>query len=359
MLNIIDRYIIKKYLTTFLVLFVMFIPIAIMVDVSEKVDAFLERKVPFDAILEYYMDFTVYFAHLLFPIFLFLSVIWFTSKLANNTEVVAVLSSGISYMRFLRPYMISATIIAVLAFIMSIFIVPPASKGFNEFQYKWLKKGKKDRETSSLYKQISEKDFIYSRSFDVEKKLARNFTLERFEENKLVLKLSANSIEWVEKDSVYRLKDYKKRILTEGNDIIEKKREHDTILNFKLDDLAPLNYMAETLSYTDLNNFIEQEKMRGSSNISRYLLVKYKKWSLPFSAFVLTIIAVAVSSMKRRGGMGVNLAFGIVIAFTFIFLDKIFGVLSQKSGFDPFLAVWLPNIIFGVLALYLLKNAKR
>ncbi len=222
-----------------------------------------------------------------------------------------------------------------------------------------MKKGRKDRKTTNLYKQISPKDFIYSRSFDVEQKLARNFTLEHFEGNVLTVKLVANSIQWIEKDSLYRLKTYKKRIIGEGNDIIERKTEHDTIFNFNLEDLAPVNYMAETLSYGELNDFIELETMRGSSNISSYLLVKYKKWSLPFSAFILTIIAVAVSSMKRRGGMGINLAFGILIAFTFIFLDKIFGVLTQKSGFDPLIAVWLPNIIFGALAIYLLKNAKR
>lgn len=361
MLTIIDRYIIKKYLATFSILFVMFVPIAIMVDVSEKVDKFLERKVPIEEMAYYYIDFTVYFANLLFPIFLFLSVIWFTSKLANNTEIIAILSSGVSYTRFLRPFMISALLIAVAAFFASIFIVPPASKRFNEFQYKYMKKGRKDRETNDLYKQISPKDFIYSRSFDIENKLARNFTLEHFEDNVLTVKLAANSIQWIEKDSVYRLKNYKKRIVGAGtgNDIIQSKTVHDTIFNFNLEDLTPVNYMAETLSYGELNDFIEQETMRGSSNVSRYLLVKYKKWSLPFSAFILTIIAVAVSSMKRRGGMGINLAFGILIAFTFIFLDKIFGVLTQKSGFDPLIAVWLPNVIFGVLAIYLLNNAKR
>ncbi|MFP2996707.1 LptF/LptG family permease [Spongiivirga sp. MCCC 1A20706] len=359
MLTLIDRYIIKKYLSTFTVLFIMFIPIAIMVDVSDKVDKFLERKVPFDAIVGYYLDFTVYFANLLFPIFLFISVIWFTSKMANNTEVVAMLSSGISFSRFLRPFMISAGIIAAFGFFMSVILVPISSRGFYEFKYKWLKRKDTSRETVNLYKQISPNDFIYSSSFDLEKKRANRFTLEHFEDNELKIKLTASNITWIEEDSLYRLRRYTKRIIGPGDDIIERKREHDTIFNFDLEDLTPNNYTAETLSYTALNKFIKQETMRGSSNINRYLMVKYKKWSLPFSAFVLTVIAVAVSSIKRRGGMGVNLAFGIIIAFTFIFLDKILGVLAQKSGMEPIVAVWLPNIMFGILAIYLLNNAKR
>jgi len=337
----------------------MFIPIAIMVDVSDKVDKFLERKVPFEAVVEYYLDFTVYFANLLFPIFLFISVIWFTSKLANNTEIVAMLSSGISFTRFLRPFLISAGIIATFGFFMSVILLPISSRGFYEFKYKWLKRKDTSRETVNLYKQISPNDFIYSSSFDLEKKRANRFTLEHFEKNKMTLKISAANITWIEKDSIYVLRNYVKRKIGPGDDVFERKREHDTLFNFDLEDLTPNNYTAETLSYAALNKFIEQETMRGSSNINRYLMVKYKKWSLPVSAFVLTVIAVAVSSIKRRGGMGINLAFGIIIAFTFIFLDKILGVLAQKSGMEPILAVWLPNILFGLLALYLLNNAKR
>ena len=143
------------------------------------------------------------------------------------------------------------------------------------------------------------------------------------------------------------------------NDILIKKRKLDTLFTFKLKDLLPIKYIAETLSYPELVTFIDQEKLRGSSNIGRYQLVKYKKWSTPFSVFILTIIAVAVSSMKRRGGMGINLAFGICIAMVFVFFDKIFGTLAEKSSVSPLLAVWFPNIVFGILAIFLLRNAKR
>jgi lipopolysaccharide export system permease protein len=175
----------------------------------------------------------------------------------------------------------------------------------------------------------------------------------------MTYKISANSIKYDEKDSVYHLVTYTKRHIGEGDDFIEVARKKDTLFSFDLEDLTPVVYIAETLPYGELNKFIEKEEKRGSSYINRYKLVKYRKWSLPVSVFILTIIAVAVSSIKRRGGMGVNLAFGICIAMVFVFFDKIFGVLASQSDFSPLVAVWFPNVIFGVLAAYLLYNAKR
>ena len=153
--------------------------------------------------------------------------------------------------------------------------------------------------------------------------------------------------------------DYVKRTVGEVNDIIEKKDKQDAKFSFDLEDLTPVVYIAETLTLNKLNRFIEKEKSRGSSNVKVYLVVLYKKYSIPASAFILTIIAVAVSSMKRRGGMGLSLAIGIALAFAFVFFDKIFGTLAEKSDFSPFIAVWFPNFVFGILAIFLLRNAKR
>lgn len=335
----------------------LFIPIGITVNLAEKIGKILERNVPFSAVAQYYLDFTIYFANLLYPIFLFISVIWFTSKLANNTEIVAFLSSGVSFWRFLRPYMIGATIIASLALVMGLYLAPNASKGFNEFKYKYLKNSTKTTKTTNIYRQISDNDYIYVSSYNPVTKRGVNFTLEHFEGNVLVYKISANSI--IDNDSTYGLINYTKRTFGEYNDIIEKSSRKDVEFEFDTDDLTPVDYIAETFQYGELIQFIEKEKLRGSSNIGRYEVVKYKKWSLPVSVFILTIIAVAVSSIKRRGGMGINLAFGITIAMVFVFFDKVFGVMAAQSSFSPMVAVWLPNIVFGILAAYLLYNAKR
>ncbi len=359
MLSILDKYILKRYLGTFTLLLLLFVPIGIIVNLSEKIDKILENKVPFIEIAEYYLNFTVYFANLLFPLFLFLSVIWFTSKLANNTEVIAFLSSGVSYYRFLRPYIIGATIVCVVALIMGMYLAPMASKGFNEFTYKYLKNGRDDRTKANVYRQINDNDFIYVSYFNVSEKTGNNFTLEHFEGNKLAYKIKADKIVFNEVDSTYSLYKYSKRTILENEDILVSAKKMDTTFSFDLEDLTPVKYIAETLNIIELNTFIEREKKRGSSYINRYEVVRNKRWSLPISAYILTIIAVAVSSMKRRGGMGINLAIGIGIGMIFIFFDKIFGTMAEQSDFSPFVATWFPNFVFAILAVYLLRNAKR
>jgi len=358
-MKILDWYILKRYLFTFLLMILLFIPIGITVHLAEKIDKILANEVPFGEVAQYFLDFTIYFANLLFPLFLFLSVIFFTSKLANNTEVIAFLSSGVSFSRFLRPYIIGATIVAIFALVLGMYLAPHASKGFNEFTYKYLSGGKKDKETQQIYRQINDNDVIYVSSFTSRTSRGNNFTLEHFVDNKLEYKIEADNIRYIEKDTTYRLTGYVKRIIGLDNDSLIFKRRLDTLFTFDLEDLTPVKYIAETLSYGELTSFIKKEESRGSSSIGRYKVVLYKKWSLPVSVFILTIIAVAVSSIKRRGGMGVNLAFGIFIAMIFVFFDKVFGVMAEQSDFPPAIAVWFPNILFGILAVYLLYNAKR
>ncbi len=360
-MKIIDKYILKRYLSTFFVMLLMFIPIGIIIDVSEKVNKMIEYKIPFSAIALYYCHFTIYFANILFPIFLFLSIIWFTSKLANNTEIIAILSSGISFTRFMRPYLIGATIVSILAFLMGIFLLPKASEGFNNFRYTYLSPGgiEKMRENSDVFRQISKDEYIYVGSFNQVSKMAFNFSLEKFDKDQLKYKITAGRIKWNPLRKNYTLFDYTKRTVGPLSDKIETGEKKDTVFNIDLEDLTPTIYVAETLSILELNHFIDKEIKRGNANISVYLVVLYKKYSLPVSAFILTIIALAVSSMKRRGGMGINLAIGIAVAYSFIFFDKIFGVLAEKSTINPFIAVWFPNFVFGILAIYLLRNAKR
>ena len=361
MLKIIDRYILKRYLATFVVMLLLFIPIGIVIDISEKVNKMIENKVPIKEIVIYYGDFVIYFANLLFPIFLFLSIIWFTSKLANNTEIIAILSSGISFTRFLRPYIIGATIVSLFSLLMGFYMVPKASEGFKNFRYTYLIGGGREemRDNTDVFRQVSDDEYIYVSNFNTISKTAFNFSLEKFKGDKLDYKITANRIKFNTKDSTYTMFGYVKRTIGEIDDKIEKADKRNARFKFELDDLTPTVYVAETLSYGDLVHFIDKERKRGSSNMNVYLVVLYKKYSIPVSAFILTIIAVAVSAMKRRGGMGMNLAIGILLAFAFVFFDKIFGVLAEKSSIAPIIAVWIPNFVFGILAIYLLRNAKR
>ncbi len=340
----------------------MFIPIGIIIDVSEKVNKMIENKVPLSLILKYYFYFTFYFANFLFPIFLFLSIIWFTSKLANNTEIIAILSSGISFNRFLRPYIIAASIVCLGALLMGFFLAPKAADEYNNFRYTYLfGNGLKEmRQNEDVYREVTTNEFIYVSNADTQSQTAYNFTLEKFNPNKtLKFKITASRIKYNPKQKNYTLFDYNKRTVGSFNDKLETLPQKDTIFKFDLDDLTPVVYIAETLPVHKLIRFINKEKSRGNSNINVYLVVLYKKFSIPISAFILTVIAVAVSSMKRRGGMGINLTIGILLAFGFVFLDKVFGVLAEKSSIPAIIAVWIPNFFFGILAFYLLRNARR
>ena len=355
-MKIIDKYIIKQYLTTFFVMFGLFIPIGIMVDFAEKIDKFRENEVPGDLIISYYIDFVWYFGSQLYPVFLFLAVIFFTSRLANNTEITAILSSGLSFQRFTKPFVMSASIIVSFALFSGMFIVPKSNLKFNEFVSEYVKTEEK-RNTSRLFKQINDNEYIYVSSYDPGRKRGINFTLENFDGNELKHKISATTIRW--DDSIFRLTNYVKRTIIDDQEILNKVTRKDTILDFDIDDLAPLNYVAETLNFFELNELIRYERRAGSPLINSHLLVRHKRYTIPFSCFILTLIALSVSSFKKRGGTGANLAIGVSLGFLFIFLDKIFSVLVIKSNFSPALASWGILIIFLTIALSLLKKAIR
>ena len=337
-------------------MFGLFITIGIMVDFAEKIDKFRENEVPGDLIISYYIDFVWYFGSQLYPVFLFLAVIFFTSRLANNTEITAILSSGLSFQRFTKPFFISASIIVSFALFAGMFIVPKSNLNFNEFVSEYVKSEEK-RNTSRLFKQINDNEYIYVSAYDPSRKRGLNFTLENFDGNELKHKITATTIRW--DDSIFRLTNYVKRTINGDQEILKKITRKDTLLDFDVDDLAPLNYVAETLNFFELNELIRYERRAGSPLINSHLLVRHKRYTIPLSCFILTLIAISVSSFKKRGGTGSNLAIGVSLGFLFIFLDKIFSVLVIKSNFSPSLASWGILLVFLTIAVFLLKKAIR
>ena len=270
------------------------------------------------------------------------------------------LGSGISFNRYLRPFLFAAFLISIGAFVAGQFIVPTASKNIKEFEFTYFKSSKKNRQTQQLFKQIGEGDYIYLSQFNPTRQLGYNFSYECFEGNRMTSKITARNIRWIEEDTLYRLTDYFKRSIDiSGKERIESTSRFDTLMPFTFEDLSPLNYTAQTLTLFELNRFIVKEKKSGSPLINRHLLVRHKRWSIMVTAFILTIIGVAVSSFKRRGGIGLNLAFGVVLAFLYIFFDKIFEVMVEKSNYTAVLAAWIPNFIFGILSIVILRYAKR
>lgn len=358
-MNKIDKYILKKFLLTYFLIQILFVPVAIIINLADNIDKFLSKQVPIDEILEYYYNFSIYFSSSLLPLFLFLAITWFTSKLSSNSEIIALYSSGISVGRILKPYIIGSLMIAFISLFSGMYLVPNSTKKYNDFSYKYLRGNRKATENKNIFRKISENEYIFLTQFNKKNNVGTNFTLENFSDEKLNFKISSTSIRYLEEKNKFRLNNYTKRIITDSIDIIQNRRTFDTIFNFKTEDLTPLNYVAESLNYNELVRFIEIERSRGSTNIGRYMVVKYKKWSNPVSIFILTLIGFAVSAERRRGGTGVNLAFGICVAMIYVFFDKIFGVLAQQSDLSPFIAVWFPNILFGILAIYLVYNAKK
>tara|TARA_Y200000002_G_scaffold334674_1_gene301810 strand:- start:331 stop:1044 length:714 start_codon:yes stop_codon:yes gene_type:complete len=236
------------------------------------------------------------------------------------------------------------------------FIVPKSNQNFNEFVLEYVKSEEK-RKTSRLFKQINDKEYIYVSSFDPSRQRGLNFTLENFDGNELKHKITATTIRW--DDSIFRLTNYVKRSIVEGQEVIKKVTRKDTLLDFDIEDLAPLNYVAETLNFFELNELIRYEKRAGSPLINSHLLVRHKRYTIPLSCFILTLIAISVSSFKKRGGTGSDLAIGVSLGFLFIFLDKIFSVLVIKSNFSPAIASWGILMVFLTIALFLLKKAIR
>ena len=220
-MKIVDWYILKKYLITYISIQILFVPIAIVVNLADNIDKILSNNVPFNEVLEYYYNFTIYFSNSLLPLFLFLSVIWFTSKLASNSEIIAMYSSGFSLKKLIKPYLIGSLMIAFVALVLGIFIVPDASKDFNEFSYKYLKGSRKSIDDKNIFRKINDNEYIYLTQFNVKNNIGTNFTLEHFQENKLKYKISASNIRFLKKDSVYRLTNYVKRTITDSIDIIE------------------------------------------------------------------------------------------------------------------------------------------
>lgn len=362
-MRILDKYILKKYLSTVVLILALLLPIAVAIDVSEKVDKFLRNiDLTFAQIVEdYYANFLIIFGNTFLPLALFIAVIFFTSKLASNTEIIAIHSAKISFTRFLKPYFIGATIITVFALVMNHFVVPNSNKTYNAFNQKYLKKKKLDKDTQkNVNLQLDANNYIYIRQFNTISDTGFDFSYERFEENKLVYKLMSRNIRWVKKDSTFKLTNFRKRTILKDRDIIETGQRLDTIFDFTPRDLINVDHMAREMNSIELYKFINKSKERGVSNLNAYLVEFHKRTSLPISSYILTFIAVALASRKKRGGMGVNLAMGISLMFVYVFFLKIAEVLGAGAETNSFFMVWLPNLVFGALAIYLyFKNAKK
>ncbi len=361
-MKIIDSYILKRYLVTFIFTLLILIPIAIAINIAEKIDKFLasDTITLFEIINDYYLNFIIYYANTFMPLALFVAVIVFTSKLSNNTEIVAINNARVSFTRFLYPYFIGATLVTILALVMNHFVVPNSSKVRRKFEKTYFEISKYgDNMVKDFSLQLTDSTYIFIQSFDLKRNTGYNFSTEVYDGNKIKSKLTANYISWNEKDSTFKLSNYKIRRIYKKRDSIFSGINIDTVFAFTPKDLVYRAALAQEMPSDELITFINLSKKRGVKNLNAHLVELYKRTSLPISSYILTIIAVALAFKKRRGGTGVNLALGFGLMFIYIFFLKVSEVLGAVAGANSLLTVWVPNFVFGTLALYLFYNARK
>ena len=355
-----DVYIVTKFITTFFVALLLIIGIVIIFDVSEKIDNFVEKEAPLRAIVfDYYVNFVPYFMNMFSPLFVFITVIFFTSKMAADTEIIAILSCGVSFHRMMVPYIFSAALIALFSLTLNLFIIPDSNKERIAFETKYVSDKTKNVGRNVHY-QISPGEFAFAESFSSWNNTAYRFTLEKIEDNKLISKITAETAVYDTTKKVWQLKKYFIREYNEDlTDNIRSGRQLDTALALSVNDFYWNPESVETYNYFELNELIELQKMRGDANVKYSLIQKNNRFALPFSAFILTIMGVALSSKKRRGGIGWNIGAGIALAFTYILFMKFSEMFVYTDSLPPALALWLPNIVFTVIAVVLYRLAPK
>ena len=351
----IDWYIIKKFLSTFFFTISLILLIVIIFDVSEKIDDFLRNDVAIkEIIFKYYLNFIPYFTNLFSPLFIFISVIYFTSKMANNSEIIAILNSGMSFSRLLRPFIISAVILSIMSFVLGNFIIPHTNKGKIDFENKYIRK-KQQKRVKNIHMQIKKDQYIYLESYNKSKDIGYKFTLENFKDNTLKSKLSANYIQFDTINNKWKIKDYFIRIYNDKNEDIIKGKQMDTLLNLKPTDFSSNTSLVETMGMKELNQFIKKEEIKGTAQITFHKIEKHKRIANPFSSIILTIIAVAIGSRKIRGGSGIPLSIGVIISFSYILFMQVSTTFATNGNLLPAIAVWIPNIIFSLIAIIFIK----
>ena len=352
----------RKFLGTFVFIIALFVIIIVIFDYAENVDDFITLKAPFKSImLDYYANFAPSMINMFCGLFTFVTVIWFTSKLANQTEIVAILSSGVSFRRLMWPYLLSALIITGASLSLSLWVIPNSSAKVVEFQSKYIQRKKREaqRYEPNIYRQIDKDVYVYIRNFSGETNRAKFLAIERYEGTSLVEVLDASEVRFLPETKHWSAPKYTIRRYGEEGEQYEVCQKLDTLINLNAQELGKVEELIKTMPISELNDFIAQQKDKGSDQVNLFEVERQQRFSYPVSILILTLMGVSLSSQKKRGGTGVNLGVGIVLCFTYIMVAK-FAEEFAKGGVLPAqISVWLPNMLFAVIAVYLYKKAPK
>ena len=355
-----DLYIIRKFLGTFFFSLVLILCIVVVFDLSEKLEKFLENEAPVKAIVfDYYKNFIPYFANVFSSLFTFISVIFFTSKMAYDSEIIAILSTGISFRRFLFPYLMSATVIAILSFLLGAFIIPNANEKRIEFEKQYMGKRYANKE-QNIHRQIAPGTYIYMSSYSVASNVGYDFSIENFRGDTLINKLTSSLITWDKENKKWVIHNWKLREIEGDKETYTTGQKLDTVMAFQPSEFSENpKKIREQLTFPELDRYIDRMKMRGSSNVIEFQIEKYNIIANAFATFILTFIGVSISSRKIRGGMGLHLGIGLLISFSYILFMQFSTVFATNGNMNPLLAVWLPNILFAIIGVFVYRTAPK
>lgn len=355
-----DWYIIRKFIGTYIFSIVLIITIAIVFDVNENLAKFTQYHAPLKAIVfEYYANFVPYFANLFSPLFVFIAVIFFTSKLAGNSEIISMLAAGVSFRRLLRPYMISCALIALLSYYLGAYVIPHGTIIRQNFEATYKNKAR-NTAAENVQLQVAKGVIAYMQFYDDERKRGYGFCLDKFENKKLISHLTAQEIQYdTVADSKYhwKVRNWKIRTLKGLHEKIQEGEQMDTVIHIEPADLIYSKGQQETLTSPQLSEYIEKQLKRGSGNVVQYQVEYHKRIASSLAAFILTIIGASLSARKRKGGMGLYLGIGLVLSFLYIMLQTVSSTFAVNGGWPPLLAAWLPNILFAPIAYICYRNA--
>ena len=349
-----DLYIIRKFLGSYVFSIVLLLAIVVMFDINEKLDAMLSAPLK-ETVFDYFMNFLPYFANQFSPLFTFIAVIFFTSKLADNSEIIAMLSSGISFRRLMVPYLVSAAIIAAFSFVLAAYVIPPANVKRIEYTNKWVS-NKKVEYGTNIQLQVAPGVIAYMSRYDNVSKNGYKFSLEKFENKVMKSRLTAQSITY---DTLYKwtIKDYVIRDFKGLRESIRRGSQMDTIIEMEPRDFLISKNDQETLTNEQLKTYINRQKERGVANIKNFEIELENRYAMTGAAFILTVIGMSLSSRKVKGGMGINIGIGLLLSFSYILFSTVTSSFAVSGYTSPFVAMWIPNFIYTFIAIYLYRRA--
>lgn len=358
-MKILDLYIIRKFLATFFLSIVLILMIVVVFDISERMEDFLLKKPPIrEIIVDYYFNFLPFFANRFSPLFTFIAVIYFTSRMAYQSEIISILGSGISFKRMLVPYMISAAVLASLSLYLNHYIIPKSNGVRLAFEEKYIRNPYENKD-KNIHRQVSPGNYVYVTSYNHRIQNGYQFSYEKIKDGQRYFYLRSDKIKWDSTQGKWSLDNYFVRTIDGMNEHISMGAKLDTSLGFLPSEFGTRQTKIESMQTPDLNTYIEEEKLKGSSMISFYEAEKHWRTAFPFATFVLTLIGVSVASRRVRGGIGWHIGVGLLISFSYILFMQVSTTFATNGSLPASIAVWTPNVIFTLLALFMLRLAPK